>query len=236
MVQARNARMKKSYNLISFWVSKLGEISEGVSSVSELYEEYMSANPDWNENESRMFNEIDNLLDNLQSLVSMYADFLGSNISKSTKTDRLRRINKLSGFTKEDEEDEEDKEDDDIEIEVGDKEIEIEDKEDDDIEESCKSRKSARANKKRVKMKKGEDMPEDADEQKNIKQTSCKGVAKSRPIHKKARDRPLAPPVVRKFSVTNGGQPNQDSYLGRYQQSPMVRSAIDARFVKKSKK
>lgn len=32
---------------------------------------------------------------------------------------------------------------------------------------------------------------------------------------------------MRKFSVTAGGQPNQESFNGRYQQSPMVRDAID---------
>lgn len=70
----------------------------------------------------------------------------------------------------------------------------------------------------------GSELPEDADEQENIKESARKT--------RKSMNRP----PVRKFSVTPGGQPNQESYNQRYSQAPMVREAIDGHMSSRANK
>ena len=70
----------------------------------------------------------------------------------------------------------------------------------------------------------GSELPEEANDQQDIKESARKT--------RKAMNRP----PVRKFSVTNGGQPNQESYNGRYQQAPMVRNAIDGHMSSRANK
>lgn len=211
--------------------------------------------------------QIESGLSELMERVSM-----GKSAKKSKHADINKRLAKLGGFTKEDEETEDD---DDVEVEVeddGDVEIEIDEDEipdfDEDTEKGCrtcgKASKSMMTNKKRMKMRKAEDMPEDADDQQDqnekgsgsagselpedaddFKDENEKGsgnAGKELPedaddqqdikesAHKSKISRSRNKSVgknVRKYSVTNGGSPDQTSYNGRYQQSPMVRDAID---------
>lgn len=79
----------------------------------------------------------------------------------------------------------------------------------------------------------GSELPEDADDQQDIKESARKSrIARMQRATKKSVNRP----PVKKFSVTNGGSPDQTSYNGRYQQSPMVRDAIDGHFGSKTEK
>ena len=79
----------------------------------------------------------------------------------------------------------------------------------------------------------GSELPEDADEQQNIKESARKSrIARMQRATKKSVNRP----PVKKFSVTPGGQPNQESYNQRYQQAPMVREAIDGHISSRANK
>lgn len=116
----------------------------------------------------------------------------------------------------------------------------------------CKSNKAMRTSKKRIKMRKeGINLPEDADEQQDINQKGSGNAGSELPedadevteINEKgsgnagselpedaddAEDQKQASKKsMRKFSVTNGGSPDQTSYIDRYNQSPLVRRAID---------
>ena len=182
--------------------------------------------------------------------------------TKKSKYAKLHKaLNKIGGFTKEDDEDEEVE----IEVDVDDEDdseeeetVEVESNED-ESEKGCKSAKAFRTSK-RVKMKKGEDMPADADDFQNDNQKGSGNAGSELPEdaddqqdendpgsgnagkelpedaneqedQKQARARKM-----RKFSVTPGGQPNQESYNQRYSQAPMVRQAIDGHFSAKSEK
>lgn len=216
------------------------------------------------------------------------------NMDKSKYSDIRKRLAKLGGFTKEEEEIEID-DDDVVEIEEedGEKVVEIESKEEhaeevadgeeseDDNLNECNSNKSEKTSKgmitskKRVKMRKGEGMPadaddfkednqkgsgsagsdmpedaddnqnendagtgnagselpEDADDQQGIKESARKArIARMMRARAKSVNKSVNRPPVRKFSVTPGGQPNQESFNQRYQQSPMTRQAIDRHF------
>ena len=79
----------------------------------------------------------------------------------------------------------------------------------------------------------GSELPEDADEQENIKESARKSrIARMQRATRKSVNRP----PVRKFSVTPGGQPNQESYNQRYSQAPMVREAIDGHMSSRANK
>ena len=226
-----------------------------------------------------------------------YSASTKKSMNKSKYSDIHKRLAKLGGFTKDEEEIEID-DDDVVEIEEedGGKKVEIESKEDhekevengeesdDDNLNECnrnvKSRKTSkgmRTSKKRVKMKKGEDMPEDADDQQDQNEKGSGSAGKELPedadeqqeinekgsgsagselpedadeqqnIKESARKARLARmqramrksvnrPPVKKFSVTNGGSPDQTSYNGRYQQAPMVRDAIDGHMSSRANK
>lgn len=214
--------------------------------------------------------------------------------TKKSKYARLHKaLNKIGGFTKEDDEEEIEIDDDDV-VEIEDDEdgdgkvVEIEseethaeevadgeESESDNLNESCKDCKSRKARKafrtsKRVKMKKGEDMPadaddfqndnqkgsgnagkelpEDADDQQEINEKGSGNAGKELPEdadeqedQKQARARKQRMTRsrnknVRKFSVTPGGSPNQESYAQKYPQAPMTRQAIDRHFSAKSEK
>ena len=84
----------------------------------------------------------------------------------------------------------------------------------------------------------GSELPEDADDQQDENDPGSGNAGKELPEdaneqedQKQARARKM-----RKFSVTPGGQPNQESYNQRYSQAPMVRQAIDGHFSAKSEK
>lgn len=127
-------------------------------------------------------------------------DEIGNGYSASTKKSRMakldKKLNKLGGFTKED--------DDKVEVEVEDGKVEIEtegeeseeeeekdeeflEEDEEEIEEACKgcdsqkAVKGMRANKKRMKMKKGEDMPADADDFKEDNQAGTGNAGSTLP-------------------------------------------------------
>lgn len=185
----------------------------------------------------------------------------GEDMDRNRYEDIQKRLNKIGGFTKEDEDEEES----DVEIEVevdGDEEkpkVDVE-SDDDNVEEFIKGCKTS---KKRVKMRKAEDMPEDADDQQDQNEKGSGNAGSILPedaddnqdqnekgsgnagkelpedaddqqdIKESANKKRMK---MRKFSVTPGGQPNQESYNGRYQQAPMVRDAIDGHFGSKTEK
>ena len=195
--------------------------------------------------------QIEGGIPELEELVTM---------GKSTKKSKLKRMNKalakLGGFTKEDEDEEESEEEEEAEVIVDEEESE------DESEKGCKSRKSLRTSKKRMKMRKAEEMPEDADDQQDINQKGSGNAGSELPEdaddvkdvnekgsgsagadlpedaddaedQKQARARKQlmrSRKNVRKFSVTPGGSPNQESYIDRYNQAPTVRRAIDNHF------
>ena len=200
--------------------------------------------------------------------------------AKSTKKSKYARmkkaLNKLGGFTKEDDEEEESEEDskeEETEVESedeGEEKPQVTDEgesESDNLNESCKdakSKKSLRTSKKKVKMRKAEEMPEDADDQQDINQKGSGNAGSELPedaddvkeVNEKgsgnagselpedaddAEDQKQAMARknlmmrsrnkgMRKFSVTPGGSPNQESYIKRYNQAPTVRRAIDDHF------
>lgn len=79
----------------------------------------------------------------------------------------------------------------------------------------------------------GSELPEDANDQQDIKESARKArLARMRRSARKSVNRP----PVKKFSVTNGGQPNQESYNQRYSQAPMVREAIDGHMSSRANK
>lgn len=211
--------------------------------------------------------------------------------TKKSKYAKLHKaLNKIGGFTKEDDEEEIEIDDDDV-VEIEDDEdgegkvVEIEseethaeeiadgeESEDDNLNAQCKGCKSAKAfrTSKRVKMKKGEDMPADADDFQNDNQKGSGNAGSELPEdaddqqdendpgsgnagselpedaddqedQKQARARKQLMTRsrnknVRKFSVTPGGSPNQESYAQRYSQAPMVREAISRHFPDKADK
>ena len=204
-----------------------------------------------------------------------------ASMMKSDMTKLNKRLNKLGGFTKEDEESKEEEteieiEDSDVEIETdGDEESEEEskpvkdevgDKVEEFVKDGCKSEKTKKAFKTSKKVIKGEDMPEDADDQQDQNEKGSGSAGSELPedadenqeinekgsgnaegelpedaneqedIKESARKARIArmkrarAKSMKKFSVTNGGSPDQTSYNQRYNQSPMVRDAIDGHF------
>ena len=190
--------------------------------------------------------------------------------TKKSKYAKLHKaLNKIGGFTKEDDDEDEEVE---IEVDVDDDDdseeeevVEVESNED-ESEKGCKSAKAFRTSK-RVKMKKGEDMPADADDFQNDNQKGSGNAGSELPEdaddqqdendpgsgnagkelpedadeqedQKQARARKMSSrnKNVRKFSVTPGGSPNQESFAQRYPQAPMTRQAIDRHFSAKSEK
>lgn len=174
----------------------------------------------------------------------------GDDVKKSKYISINKKLNKLGGFTKEDEDDEKEE----VEIEEDDGEVEVEEetvsRPKDEIEEACKGKKSRKMKKNDVLPKDADEqqavnekgsgsadseLPEDADENEEINEKGSGNAGKELPEDadeqediKESRRKSLRR-GVRKFSVTNGGSPDQTSYNQRYNQNPMVRNAIDGR-------
>lgn len=280
----QQAIKKENYSeLISTLNSMYDDVDEMQSKVNDLENEYPQFQNQL-EDLYQAFNEV-----TTEFSFGLLHDLENGEYSASTKKSKYARLhkalNKLGGFTKEDDEKEIEIEDDDV-VEIEDDEdgegkvVEIEseethdeevadgeESESDNLNESCKdakSKKSFRTSKKRMKMRKAEEMPEDADDQQDINQKGSGNAGSELPEdadevteinqkgsgnagsdlpedaddaedQKQARARKQrmmrsSNKGMRKFSVTPGGQPNQESYAQRYSQAPMVREAINRHF------
>lgn len=287
---AKSQAVKKS--VWNTWTSSEDNLQEALEKADRLYKQWYDSELPSNDEESRLYNEIESDIDELVGKIYEYCRVLvqltdvGKDASaKKSKYARLNKaLNKLGGFTKEDDEEEIEIEDDDV-VEIEDDEdgegkvVEIEseetheeevedgeESESDNLNESCKdakSKKSLRTSKRKMKMRKAEDMPEDADDQQDINQKGSGNAGSELPEdaddvkevnekgsgnagselpedaddaedQKQARARKnrmmRSNKGMRKFSVTPGGQPNQESYAQRYSQAPMVREAISRHF------
>lgn len=274
---AKGKAVRKKYGLPAW--SEYEKLQDSVLSVDSIYSDYENGDYHSTEEESSLYNEIANTMDELTSLVDRYYDVLAEimqdadefeedSMSASTKKSKLKRMNKalakLGGFTKEDEDSEEEEEEVEVESEEEedgeDVEVIVDEESEDESEKGCKSRKSLRTSKKRMKMRKAEEMPEDADDQQDINQKGSGNAGSELPEdaddvkevnqkgsgnagadlpedaddaedQKQARAKKMrSRKNVRKFSVTPGGSPNQESYIDRYNQAPTVRRAIDNHF------
>lgn len=202
-----------------------GDIDDLVGDITRMYNAWENdENGRSSTQESKLFNEIDEQMEDLYAKLNSYADEL-EKLTKSAKKSKYsnihRSLNKIGGFTKEDDEEE-------IPRTIGSKKRRVKMRKESDLPEDADDQQEQNI---KGSGNAGSDLPEDADDQQDIEDAGSGNAGSLMPedaenVTRSSKRRK----GMRKFSITSGGSPDQTSYIDRYNQAPRVRSAIDSHF------